>query len=165
MTLIVVLVVMGAGYCLLTSAPKPVRQFELTAVWATLALIGAALLSSVDPAISLLLAGLVIAPLWYVTLYMCDQYARTESENTAQLWRHWRATFGNRRNPDAQTGPAAASLATRLDTVSTGHNVEEIEMTQLPVERRAPKSAAAATRNNWELAPVERIQHRRGRIV
>ncbi len=165
MTLVVVLVAMGVGYCLLTNAPKPVRQFELTAVWATLGLIGAALLTSVDPAISLLLAGLVIAPLWYVTLYMCDQYAHTESENTAQLWRSWRATFSNRRNANAQTAPAVVSLATRLESVSTGQNIEEIDMTTLPVERRAPNHAPLAARNDWELAPVERIQHRRGRNV
>ena len=162
--LLVILVVMGAAYSLLTHAPKPVRQFELTAVWATLGLIAAALLSSIDPAISLLLAGLVIAPVWYVTLHMCDQYARTESENTAHLWRHWRATFGNRRNSSsasARTSPA--SLAIRLDGFGNGQIIEEIEITQIPDDLL--QGGLPVPLRNLELAPVEEPMYRRGRIV
>lgn len=168
-TLLVILAAMGAGYSLLTSAPKPVRQVELTAVWATLALIAAALLGTVNPAVSLLLAGLVIAPLWYATLHMCDQHARAESESTAQLWREWRTTFDSRSAPTAKKPATGATpLARQIDRFANGVIVEEIEITQVPEDLQPidhlPASLRKLELDNLELAPLEELTYRRGRI-
>ncbi len=162
MALLVILALLGAIYTLSNSAPTPIRQVELTTVWATLALIAIAVQGTVDPAISLILAALVIAPLWYLTLRMNDEYARERAADTAALWHEWRANFDNRgggrfKKPTKETAP----LSVQIQHLAMANNTEEIELTQVAL------GPASMQRPVMELEPTEQDTHRclRGRNI
>jgi len=160
--LLVILALMGAGYTLLTSGPTPIRQVELTAVWATLGLIAIAVLGTVDPAISLVLVALVVAPLWYLTLRMSDEHARTESANTAALWREWRIHFENTgKGRFKKPASEAAPLSVQVNRMANNDGLdEEIELTLVSADSTATPSGL-----NLELLPREHTPYRRGRNI
>lgn len=158
MALLVILALLGAAYTLFTSAPTPIRQVELLTVWATLALIAIAVLGTVDPAISLVLTGLVIAPLWFLTLRMNDEYARERASDTAALWHEWRANFDNRggdrfKKPGNETAP----LSVQIQKLELGNVAEENELTQV--------AANQAPTLQLELVPTEARVCLRGRNI
>ncbi len=168
MTLLVILALTGVGYTLLTSGPTPIRQVELTAVWTTLGLIAIAVLGTVDPAVSLLLAGLVIAPLWFFTLRMNQEYARSQSANTAALWHEWRSNFesqggGRFKKPDNEAAPLSAMLG-NLPTPTTAQEFELTQMGFSPAAAAHPKAMQAQV-TDLELLPIERQRCLRGRNI
>ncbi len=166
MALIIILIFMGGTYSLSTRSTKPVRQLELIAVWGTLCLIAVSVLSGTNPALSLPIAAVVAAPLWYLTLSASEQQARSEARDTLNLWRHWRATTGSHALSTAEHGdqsPGRTPLSTRLDYYfGEGDLLEEIELTRLPQEDGEPLPGALG---KLELAPTEKSPYQRGRRV
>lgn len=176
MALLVILICMGTVYSLTTNSRGPIRALELIAVWTTLALIAIAVLSETNPAISLPIAALIAAPLWYLTLSASQQQALSDERDTMNLWRHWRATTGAHAAGSADSSRSQthrASLATRLRFGAQGDVLEEIELTQAPT---LPMSAldrgdsqhvdqVPVALRKLELAPVEASYYHRGRRV
>lgn len=162
MALLLILACMGTAYTLSTNSPRPVRQFELTAVWSTLGFIALALLSEVEPAIGLAIAAALATPLWYLTLSVSDQHARAEAQDTTALWRQWRASTGARYDQGTSNIAGRPSLAARLNHQVDGEVTEEIEITQIPEALRGQELPAPL--KNLELAPVEELLYVRRRV-
>jgi len=160
--LFIILFAMGAGYSLLTDSSGKAFYFELFAVWSTLALIGGALLTDVAPAISLLIAALVIAPLWYATLAISSECARSEAADTFDLWSRWRAATGM-AGPTRLIPGRDLSLAHHLDSRAQRDDIEEIEITAVPEDLLS--NELSPTMRNLELAPMEAVRHHRGRNI
>lgn len=166
MILLVILALVGVGYTVLTSGPTPVRQVELTAVWATLGLIAIAVLGTVDPAVSLVLAGVFIAPLWFFSLRMNEEYARSQSANTAALWHEWRSNFENHgggrfKKPENEAAP----LSVKLGNLPNPTTAEEFELAQMAVSQVAANDPVAIQAPDLQLLPIKRRLYLRGRNI
>ena len=152
MTLVIILALMGAGYTILTNSPRPVRQFELTAVWGTLGFIAMALSSELSVLLGLGIATALSTPLWFLAISVSDQYARLDARKTRDLWRRWQARTGSAAITPSPIA-AAASATSRVPAIrATPGN-------QNHASRGGDRNPAPA--REFELAPLERPRYSR----